>query len=323
MRNLNFDCDRVRSVTAKELRLPKSRSKYPLAFLSDELIQDTASFLSKYPEKRGRLSEAILLACGTKPDRPIEYTILESHIDINTVDLTTSESLVRIGFDPDDFFRLHPECYLRHFTLQFIVDTSNVGRIDAVRSELEERTERALRFLRMNNEYFGYIESEIYTSNAICVGKGETLTSDCIDAIASAFDRYRFERREISNFMVARDGELPHETVKAADLHIKYKKSKDLSQSLSIGKVDKLLADQGLYEIISEAGNSIYTGQFLTANYARSLFEELKAIIITNNAPMTVCWEPCISFVRFGHQVHEGISRNLSPVPPILLRRSP
>jgi hypothetical protein len=319
MRNHFLDCDRVRSVKSVELRLPLSRAELPFEFLSDECILTSASLLVDYPEKRGRLSEAISLASSLPVLRPAVYTVLESHIDINTVDSSAIEALVRLGFEPDDFFRLHPECYLRHFTLQFFVDRPNSCRLALLRREIEKRTAAALQFLQTRSDLYGYVETEVYASSAVCASRVGTISSHCSEAIAAVFDRFHLERREISNSEVARGNELPSETVKVADLHIKFRRSEKSLGGISTDELGGVLASRGLYEIVSEAGNSIYTGQFLTASYAKRLFEALKLIVIAYDAPITVCWEPCIGFVRFGRQCTSDSSLGLPPVPPILL----
>lgn len=319
MGSLFLDYDRVRSLKATELRLPLSRTERPFEFLSDALIGLSAHLLSEFPEKRGRLSEAISLASGLPIVRPKAFTVLESHIDVNSVDDFTFEALIQLGFEPDDFFRLHPECYLRHFTLQFFVDRPNSRRLAVLRDELKCRTSAALRLLRERSNCYGYVETEVYISNAICSGRAGTVSEHCLEAFASAFDRFRLERREISNSDLPDEPRLPAETVKAADLHIKFKRPDSCTDLKSTKALGELLADRGLYEIVSEAGNSIYTAQFLTASYAKRLFEDLKLIVIASNAPVTVCWEPCIGFVRFGRQPAEGGATALPPIPPVLV----
>lgn len=314
-----LDCAKVRTMRATELKLPLSPVECPFEQLPDSAIVHTAKLLADFPEKRGRLSEAIAIANARLLIQPTMYTVLESHIDVSSVNAETAVALIELGFEPDDFYRLHPACYLRHFTLKFLVSEPNAGRRAVLRNELDNRTSTALRLLSGRPDSFGYIETEVYTDAAICAPRPGALSLNFLEAMRTAFSRVRLERREISNNDFSGQKVLPTQTVKAADLHIKFRSPEIHTDSPHAKSLGALLVENGLYEIISEAGNSIYTAQFLAPQYAKGLFEDLRLIVAASNAPVSVCWEPCVSFVRFGTRFLASGERTLPPVPPILL----
>ena len=323
---LFLDLAAVRATSALSAGLPLCRTAFPFADLSDHEVQTAARLWEEFPEKRGRLTDAVLASSGFPVKRPLDVTVLESHIDINDASPQLRAELGELGFEPDDFHRLHPECYVRHFTLQFFVPTSNPRRRGELRQELVERSRRALEVLRKHPSFYGYMELEIYGRQCIHKAQPGPLPTETVTQVIKVLSNHRYVKWEISNEWACSDGDLPFTTIKAADLHLKLRTHGPLDSTESDAAtrqlVDVLLQAQ-FYEIVSEAGNSIFTAQFLKPSLAKALYAQLQAVIASTAAPVGICWEPCIGFIRFG-LVPSGPDKGpLPPVPPVLVPVQP
>jgi hypothetical protein len=79
----------------------------------------------------------------------------------------------------------------------------------------------------------------------------------------------------------------------------------------------KILA-MGLHELVTEAGNAIYTGQFLRSSEVKPLFKRLDEYAGRFGGILEMCVEPCIFFWRKESVGPDG-GRELAVVPRILV----
>jgi len=319
MAPLFVDAEALRTTTAISAGLPLCRTPFPFADVSDQEIHAVVGLGEEFPEKRGRLTDAIAASSGMPVRRPAPITILESHIDITEASRELRGELIGLGFEPDDFYRLHPACYLRHFTLQFFLPTASPRRRSELHRELVSRSRRALEVLKSYPQFYGYMELEVYGSKSIHRAGPGQLRAETVEQIGHLLPQQRFRMREIANHPVEAGVNLPAATVKAADLHVKVHTHHAASHGSAAATAElmEILTTANFYEIVSEAGNSIFTAQFLEPQLAKLLYSRLHGVIAASGAPINICWEPCISFVRFGSVPDERAP--LPPVPPVLV----
>ena len=88
--------------------VPLSRERQPFKSLRGETILRYVRFFKQYPEALGRLSYAVKSAFGLLKPCPTQFTIKESHFDLNTLQPDLLDQLIPLGFEPDHFATLNP-----------------------------------------------------------------------------------------------------------------------------------------------------------------------------------------------------------------------
>lgn len=313
--------DQFRAYEVSRERLPLARSNRLYSRLSDETLLSFGEHLAQFPEKKGRITDA-WRTCFDQCVKPLDqYVIREAHLDITDVSETLENQLVSLGFEIDDFFKLLPACYTRHFTLAYQYDATDRGRVRQIKRTFDDRTEAARVLVENDALTFGYLEVETYSSSSVRKFAPHTHVSCAkISGLTQFLETCALKPIQVSNSsstdVIA--SELQSSVVKRADVHVKVKgnvESATGAQKAYLAEVAHAFVTAGFYEIISEAGNSIYTVQFTDAVKAKRLFRDIQSHIDDMPLIAQVCYEPCTFFWRKSAVL--GTTKVLSPIPPI------
>ena len=105
---------RLAASSAYELHKPLALAEYPYQHLPVGGFKAYLDVLMQFPELSGPLSKAARKALLLTTQKHREINIIEVHVDLSHIDDELAVVLMTLGFEPDDFFSLHPECYKRH-----------------------------------------------------------------------------------------------------------------------------------------------------------------------------------------------------------------
>jgi hypothetical protein len=309
-------------LSAEQLRKPLALAEFPFRHLPIAGFNAFLESLARFPELSGPLSRAARDSLGLTPSQPANFTIIEVHADLSDIDDELAIQLMTLGFEPDDFFELHPKCYKRHFTLKLEIERSNIARRKCLLKYAKSAYDSAAKSVQNHQAIFGYIELEAYAS--INMTKPISSVANSIgqlDEVEFFLSKYNLRPLNVANRKLQRGAdELDALTTKNADLHIKIPRILKLSDQNGYLSAKRIFLACGFYEIIGESGNSIFTCQFLDAALAKRIFDEISSVISKLSAPLHLTWEPCLQFWR--KQVVTGDDSLFSPVPGIDIQRS-
>lgn len=303
-------------------RLPLRVSRYPFEGCSRETVERIVVGALTFPEKEGDLSALVLESLGLERKKPKEYFLVEAHFNITDLDSDLFNRLVSLGFEPDNFFKLQPKCYKHNLTLAFSVSRKQRGRFDYLRGIVAARSQSAAELVQNASGVSGFFESEVYPSSWI----KKYQFKPSADHLLAAFP---FSAGSFKVMDVPRTAEEVHagglqlESRKLADVHVKIPtevRIEDYPEAThaSVISLRKRLLDIGFYEIVSESGNAIYTGQFMDSKEAIEVFRSLDAYATTYGGFLDLVCEPCTAFWRKQEESSMGSARILAEVSPIL-----
>lgn len=327
LRSTSFS-DLIREVQMFRLpddKLPLSEERHPFEQLDSTTVERVAVLALAHPDKQGDLTAIVHGLFGVERNRPENYTLLETHV--NVTDLSTLELnvLVSLGFEPDNFYLLQPACYTHNFTLAFSPTNDQRDRYVYLQGYVAAQAKSAAELIQDTEGLSGFYEAEVYPSTWVkkykpyCALQPEGL-------LRFPFGGESFEVVSVpchATAVIHKDVNL--ETRKRADVHVKLPtltRLRDYPEANSLDMIllrEKLL-EIGFYEIVSYAGNAIYTGQFLSGAVARAVFEDIDAWAQMYGGIIDLVCEPCTAFWRKRIGTKEGHS--LAEVSPVLLPRS-
>lgn len=304
-------------------KLPLRTSRYPFEGCSRETVERIVVGALTFPEKEGDLSALALESLGLKREKPEEYFLVEAHFNITELDSDLFNKLVSLGFEPDNFFKLQPKCYKHNLTLAFSVSQKQRGRFDYLRGIVAARSQSAAELVQNASGISGFFESEVYPSSWIKKYQFRPPADYLLAAFpfsAGSFKVMNVPRRaeEVSA------GGLQLESRKLADVHVKIPtevRVEDYPEAAhrSVIRLRERLLEIGFYEIISESGNAIYTGQFIDSKEATEVFRSLDAYATSCGGFLDLVCEPCTAFWRKQEEEQgTGSTRVLAEVSPIL-----
>ncbi|MEP7366852.1 MAG: hypothetical protein ABI972_26645 [Acidobacteriota bacterium] len=300
---------RLRHYELPPALLPFARNRQPFADLNDAAIECALRNTVALDHKVGRLSDAIRIILGL-PSIVDSTTIatVEAHVDVTAAPLEIAHALVALGFEPDDFVKLEPECYKRHFTLKLHVSSVDGPVLRRLISAVHRASGEAASILQKDATVDAFIEEEVYTPKY-----KRSYGPRPFDVAHEA--QFPGNLRGFRVQLVPRShGEsdalgMPLTMRKAADIHVKlFGEAAPLARQLQ---------EAGFYEIVSEAGNRIYTGQYMTVREARRVYDTLDAFLRNSGGATSLILEVCTAFWR--RLSADGV---LAPVSPVLVREA-
>lgn len=284
--------------------LPLARQRQPFYGLSLETIAEFIKLTELYPEKVGRLTAAIREPVMTGK----EYTVMEAHLDCEAVPINFLNWLIQQGFEPDHFHRFVPECYPDHFTFKVVLpDSMSAERARQLYALLRKLCNRTFAQLE-HSSITGYIELEVWQSG----WRQEFAYCEPSEMMITQLPYHIPKLQE----MQPQDG-----GYKAADIHIK---TPLVVRGSGFEKAESPVMDQlrtalraiGFYEVVTEAGNKVYTAQFLHMREAHTIYHCLLKYCERFAGGITdITLEPCTGFWR---------SRSAGlpvPLPPLVVVR--
>ena len=247
--------------------------------------------LDSIPERDGPLTRYLRHAQGEAIEREETYAVFESHINITSIPERSERSLVLLGFEPDDFTVPYPRKYIRHFTLKLKVTQASLRR-SFLMNWLGRQTAAATDVLYgLDRTIEWYVEQEIYplrnSRRYVCRRAGRSSWSPTTSLCTNV--RY--------------DGIGPSEVAKGADVHVKLCR-RCMHDELGHARADAecmehVLTGLNFYRVVSGAGNTLYTGQFLHHRDARLIFSDLNRIAMTSDRGIAgITMESCVGFTR-------------------------
>ncbi len=302
-----------------------SEQRHPFAHVPPELVATVAERAVAQPSRRGRYSDAVRAALGLTHVKPVGPVTVEAHIDLTFVDHDLGCGLLRLGFEPDDFSKMQPAKYRHHFTLEFSGERCGVVSGDVYRT-VQEAAKEAASLIEAHPVAHGYVETEIYLDK---YNATFPLTKfNARERIDFPFDRASFEVLHVPETEDQRRTScLDLDTKRAADLHVKilgdFPAWRGGERGERIGdrihpceELRSALEAAGFYEIISEAGNYIYSAHFFSLSEANHVYRTLMGYVRHVGGVRAIAREICTSIWRTTY--HDGESLRLAEVPPIL-----
>lgn len=300
----------LKTRSVDESSLPFAKNRYPFQHLSDEIVFDCIRNTLCLDRKIGRMSDLIRNVLGINfiKGSGVE-SFVESHIDLTSATIELESYLVRMGYEPDDFTELYPECYKKHFTLKASIDDGRGKRFRELRKHVEIASNYAFKHIQSLPSVSGFVENEIYTK------KYKKKYNHDMAVIYSKTDFPQilrsFEVQEIPNKVSDQTGEIVTVyTEKIADIHIKVGEG--------YPEFENDLVAAGFYSIKSEAGNTIYTGQYVSMSDAKKCFQELDDLFDKSSLAMSLILEICTSIRRTSKRLKNG-EIEYSDIPHVLV----
>jgi hypothetical protein len=299
--------------------VPLSKSRQPFVGLTESTIESCITLATRFPEKIGRLTKSINKVLNKEVNFPKEYALKEIHIDLALVNNELYNHLTSLGFEPDNFVKLHPEEYNFCFTMEFCIELGATHRVKEIHDFMLQQYEKAAKAIQESQAY-GYIEMESYSSKYVKEFDFKPLTENSLAYLP--FTDKTFEIYFLPNNETEADKfKIELSTHKKADLHIKTPTSQkgqeySLADSLEMQKFRDILQKCGFYEIISEGGNYIFTGQFLDGNEAKRLFADITLFAENYGGITGLKYEICTAFWRKDES--ENTAKALSKIPNLI-----
>jgi hypothetical protein len=315
--------NRLRNASLPEHMVPLSNERQPFKHLQDKTILEYLDFFATYPEALGRLSQAVKVAFDIQMPCPREYTIKESHFDLNSLDPDLLERLIPLGFEPDHFATLNPVEYKWCLTMKMEIPHESPTYAQRVKSIHDMMFTNSLEAHRIAEEYpniFGYLEIETYSSKSRHVIPFKDVSSEGLDAFP--FERNEFEQiQPPSTEAEACDSGLPLDVHKRIDIHVKVpteaRGARFLgADSARMKRLRALFLASGFYEIYSEAGNHIYTVQLLDPKPGKRVFHQLQTWANSYGGIIGIKMESCNYFYRTPREI-QGVT-TLAPIPNLV-----
>ncbi|MFO0754888.1 MAG: hypothetical protein U0359_00230 [Byssovorax sp.] len=302
--------DALRSYRLPNGSLPLARQRTPFAELGEAAIRAAVQLALAFPEKCGRLSEAVHGMFGLGRPALGEHIVIEGHIDCTQLSQVAANSLIALGFEPDSFVKFVPAAFDDHFTLKFVVSRSRRERYRELRREVFRRCEAAAAILGVQVATRGYVELEIYTSNC-------RLALPYKVPERSDLARFPFPDGSLRVAPMPREASGDFARCKTADIHVKTPTScRGSAFHGADGEIMEELRERfvamGLYEVMTEAGNRVYTAQFLDAFAARRVYRRLGEYLGVVGGIVDMVYEPCVRVWRTGDGTH------LAEMPPVV-----
>jgi hypothetical protein len=279
------------------------------------------------PERRGRFTDAVREVLGTPSPKVGSYVVIESHIDLTYLDEDLALALVEAGFEPDDFALMEPAEYTHHFTQQFVCATRD--RVAALHDVLLESNSAAVRLIDTHPVTSGYLETEVYRSEYSAKFAPAELSMTAVKQFPS--DQLRFEVRAVPRSAAEEFNGVPLHARRAADIHVKLpggfppdawrsraklieqrRATRPPAEDLLVAR----LAEAGFYEIISQAGNFLFSAHFADMTEANQAFHTLARFAGRSGGITGMVREGCSSLWRKG-TMSNG-EETFAAVPPLL-----
>ena len=290
---------------------PKSIIRTPFSSLSDEAILNFLLYSREYPWGLGQLTQTLYHVLNINRSCPIEFVIIESHIDVPDIAKKDEDIFISMGFEPDHFKTLNPPEYNLCYTLRWEISKNewkNMDRIQ-VKNYVMQATKKACKTIEQGN-YPAYAEVEIYSH----LGK-------------KIFEYTDLEKGDIGHFPYKNESFIEvvnnsQDIFKRADVHVKIPVDIEAMNSTSLkNKLDILtlmFINAGFYEITSKSGNKIFTVQCIFPNDAANTFKELIVWAEGSRLVSSINHEACLYFWQ--HEWEENGERFISPIPKIVTR---
>jgi hypothetical protein len=259
--------------------VPLSFSRKPFVDLSFNVIKTLIENAIKYPEKVGRLTYVIRTLTGCQIAQPSNFVIIEAHIDLTIVDKKLSDSLLRLGFEFDNFVKIYPEKYKHHFTLKYCVNTKHKHRARELFNLVAECSQKAANIIQDHTQADGYVETEVYSDKDDKKYNFRPVTKEALQYFP--FNSESFKAFELPlSISDAQEKNFALDARRVADIHVKVPSHLNYEDYVGIESLEmNLLKDQlkscGFYEIISEGANYIYTAHFYDNLESAFVFKKL------------------------------------------------
>jgi hypothetical protein len=320
--------DALRRYELPDRKLTLCPDRRPFERLPHDVIEQIAASAVSVSERGGRYTDAVREVLGAPTPVLDSYIVIESHIDLTYLDDDLAFALVAAGFEPDDFALMEPARYIHHFTQQFVCATPD--RVAELHRLLIEGNAAAIRIIDQHPVASGYLETEVYRSEYSTRYVPTDLSTNAVRQFPS--DRLRFEIRAVPQSAAeAKSRNMPLHARRAADIHIKlpggfgpgsWKSADRLIQQRRANRpvAEELLVDRlaaaGFYEIISQAGNFLFSAHFADMTEANEAFHVLNDFARRAGGITGLVREGCSSIWRKGAE--SGGETILAQVPPLL-----
>jgi hypothetical protein len=323
--NLSWDefIVRLREVRLAPDVLPLATDRRPFARLALDAVDQIARRALSTPERRGRLTDAVRRFAGITRVPPAKFFVTEAHIDLTCLDDDLRAALIDLGFEPDNFAKISPPKYRFHFTLQYVSAQPAENRRSVYRA-IEEATGGAALAIDTHPLADGYVETEAYSSDYHFTQPYRDL--DPRAAAAFPFEAATFLSQSVPNTAAeVTDSGLPLTAKRAADIHVKvpaarYERANGSLPEHRSGSLKDALERSGFYEILSEAGNYMYSAHFSALRDADEAHAELVRFVGRAGGASGVSREICTALWR-KRTVADG-ETVWAEVPPHLVRAS-
>jgi hypothetical protein len=273
----------------------------------------------EYPEKSGRLTEAIREAAGIRRLRPSKYVVAESHIDLTMIDRHLVNSILELDFEFDNFAKIQPEQYKHHFTLEMWIRSDNQARCRDLFQLVTSRSRSVSEVIQQHAQADGYVETELYNSEF-------NVALPFRKPLLEALGRFPFEPGTFGRFdLPASRAEalargLPVQCHRVADVHVKMPShlnhpDKDAIDSKEMWMLKRALEASGFYGIVSEGANQIFTAHFYNIHEANTAFAALVDFAKRDGGLTGVSREVCTRMWR--KETRNGTDSFLAEVPPL------
>jgi hypothetical protein len=311
-------------------RLPLCDRRRPFADLSPEMVSEIVRRAVSCAELRGRLTDSVREVAGMTTAATIgDFVIFEAHIDLTDVDERLGVGLLRLGFEPDDFAKMAPPEYRHHYTLQYVIPLPS-DRLRFFQSQVADAGTQAARLIQQHGCATGYVETETYRSKYMTRFPFREFPAHG-DVSAPVESSYQLRTVPTSQ-EEAIDSGLPLDVRRAADIHVKIPgdfaeyngvpvservEAADESCPAGRARLRETLTAHGFYEIVSEAGNYLYSAHFADIGEANSAYWQLVAFARKLGGITGVVREACTGVWRKTVTSSAG-TEVLARVPPLL-----
>jgi hypothetical protein len=318
---------RLRDTVLPDSIAPLSEERQPFRLLKEKTILDYLDFFAAYPEALGRLSQATKLAFNLQLPCPREYTIKESHFDLNSLEPDLLERLIPLGFEPDHFATLNPPEYKWCLTMKMEIThhTSSFSkRVRAIHDMMLTNSLKAQSFAEEYSNIFGYLEIETYCSKSRHALPFRGVSEEGLEMFPFDAEEFKQLRPPSTETEAALLG-MPLDVHKRIDIHVKVPtEARGASfigaDSSEMQRLRDLFLASGFYEIYSEAGNHIYTVQLLDQRPGKKVFNKLRNWADKYGGVIGIKMESCNHFYRTQRQING--TTQLAPVPNLVTWRN-
>lgn len=277
-----------------------------------------------HPDKLGDLTKAVRTLIGVPAREDLDFTLIETHVNVTDTADDLFEAFLALGFEPDNFHTLQPKCYRENFTLAFAPPQASRNRFHFLRGLVAERSKSVANLIQASSETSGFFEAEVYPHSWIrkYAGFREPTLAE-LENFPLRGDSFVVVNIPNTEREAVEQG-IALSTRKLADVHVKIPtdaRSREYPAATSTGvqTLRSLLLECGFYEIVSESGNAIYTGQFVDSQVAVGVFEQLDIFGKAHRCFLDLVCEPCVAFWRKESRI--GGEVVLAEVSPVLIPR--
>jgi hypothetical protein len=305
--------------------VPLSEQRLPFARLPVASRERITRRALDVQEARGRLTNAVRQAAGYPLPPRTSHVTIESHIDLTSLDEQLENTLINLCFEPDNFAKMQPSQYRYHFTLEYACAEDGYRARRLNESVLQAAAEAA-GFIQRHGRVYGYVETEIYRSQYSFRQPYAEFDPRGLGRFPFDKDTFRHEPVPQTSAEV-KVGGLTLDSRRAADIHVKIPglnpagRHPTAGDSLrSIGVAAPELRDQlqraGFYEIVSQAGNFIYSAHFISLDESNQSYWRLVEFARAYGGITGIAREICTGIWRTAYD-DNGVTK-LAQVPPLL-----